>query len=128
MVVRSSVKTKTFRYDFNDQGGAIGVINTGIFMPPSATPLQQMANNISVMASGGAANIAFGYASQPEAWQFLSLFSGYDEGAFLNGLATPSFAFTSVAAGGEEIIMTIAAFALTGGSFDIAFWYNEWQR
>lgn len=71
-----SLKSKAFEYDFAVDGGAIGAINTGVYMPPNSLITRVLINVKTNFTSGGSATLAIkagaltivpatGYASLP---------------------------------------------------------------
>jgi hypothetical protein len=60
MKINSSLKTISFLYDFNKNGGAVSTIGMGIYLPKNAQPCLIQLCPVTDLTSGGAAVVSVG--------------------------------------------------------------------
>lgn len=118
----------TYRYDFDDHGGAVGAIElegSAVNGAPDAIPddaqiLSVWLEPIEDLASGGLATVALGVTGNTDAFVAATafdntLFDGPDKVTAL----TNEVPLKVNAADGVQVIATVATAALTAGSFDV---------
>ncbi len=116
----TTVKYKSFKYDFNTDGGAQGVIGMGIWLGEGEVITGARIIPLSLVDSGGAAIISVGTMSTPN----LVVSDGFDTfntgSIYTTGFFAPAAAAAAPAVSSEQFIMTIADADLISGSFSVA--------
>lgn len=135
-----SLKSLNFVYNFNASGGAISTIGMGVFLPVGAMVLGTSIWSIVDLASGGAAQVNIGRTGDPNAFVDNALngtlFTFMDYNLLTYGFlqTAPGVANPMIGPGNmtmepivtsQEVVVEIAAFALTAGSFRAAIHFME---
>lgn len=123
----ASKKEITFNYDFTRDGGAIGTIGMGVFIPANAVLNLGHAKIITTCTSGGGATISVGWTGATTILINAAAVATFTAGAVVNG-ALLSIAPVTTGAVLRELAVTIGVAALTAGRFLCTYeWvnYNE---
>jgi len=110
----TSLKPYAFTWDFNFDGGAIGAISTGLFIPAGTIiVINEISTRVSVTGAPGNA-FEIGIPGDPNALSGVQGSIPFNPvGAILNVI--PSFRQPLLFAATTEIIFTISVAPLTGG-------------
>ena len=113
-----AIKTQSFIYDFDIDGGAVGSIGTGIIIPTTATFFICVFRVLTPVTSGGAALINVGWNGQ---------LSAIAQNLGPLPLAAGSFAIpgTGAPCEGLEILFSISVAPLTAGKIIVHMPYID---
>jgi len=119
----STLKNVTFIYDFAVDGGAVGIFNTGVFVPLGCMPTFLISKSILDIVSGAgvvkigtaAANTAF----LPELGAQL-----FNDGSPEAGYRIANQINNTITAGGE-ILFELTVGVITEGAVKFALFYDE---
>lgn len=117
--------TQVATYDFAVDGGAIGKIGLSGRIPPGATITHAWYEVLTPPTSGGAATLSFGVdANDPTGLLAATAIAGFTAG--YGDLLPDNTAanFTTKTTNPRDIIMTIAAAALTDGKINVFYTYS----
>lgn len=122
-LITSSLKSKTFVYDFATDGGAQGSINMGLFIPARSVIWFGFANVITALTSGGMATIAVGFSGSTGALITATAVASWSLDAILPGVDLPATPLKLTAI--QQLQVTIATADLLTGKFEYTVVYNE---
>lgn len=113
----TSTKSVAFRYDFATDGGGVGFIPMGVYLPANSIVKNGAVLGITNVTSGtGAAQISIGWAALPLNLVGATSIASYGAGLVIGGqllsTTTPRYVSSMV-----QIGITISVENLTGGSF-----------
>lgn len=120
----TSFKNKSFIYDFAVNGGAIGSIATGIFLPPGALflPLLFMIDVLTTFTFGAGATYEIGYLGNTTYYGPATTLVSLPAAP---GASGPPFSMNYVVATKDEILFTIATNPITSGKGIFIVYYQE---
>jgi hypothetical protein len=123
--VVTSRKSVSFLYDFAVNGGAVGSINMGVFIPANAVIYGGYILCQTALTSGGSATISVGYSSAATILASNIAYTTFNSGGVVSiGVdlsANPKFLDTA-----RQLTITIGTAALTAGSLTYFCEYTEW--
>jgi len=123
--ITTSEKSQAFVYDFNTDGGGIGTINMGDFIPIGAVIWFGFIKVIVNFASGGAATIAIGFAGNTGALVNPIAYTSLVNGAIITGVNLPVAPVLMTAQ--RQLAITIAGAPVTAGELVYECRYTEWN-
>lgn len=112
-------------YDFTEDGGVIGSIDTGITIPADAIITRAWYSVLDALTSAGAATMALGFTGKTGAFKAATAFDHVDmaEG-FHEAIQDGTVAnFEEIGGTAVNVLFTIAGANLTAGAVDIIFEY-----
>jgi len=119
-------KSYAVSYDFALQGGAIGSINTGIFVPAGAHVTRAYVEKVTAFTSGGSATVALSLVSAGD----LLAAVAYNNAIFTAAIGTaiptgtPATFVKNTATTEKQITLDVATAALTAGKYTIHIEYK----
>lgn len=120
--IQSTHRTATFLWDFAEQGGAVGAIRTGIFIPNNAVINFGYAKVLTTLTSGGAATISVDLNSTGDLVAALAVAS-WTANTVIEGVDLIVAMIEATA--DREVTLTIATAALTAGKFLYTLHYDQ---
>lgn len=119
-------KSKVVTFDFSAQGGAIGSINTGLYVPANAHVTRFYVEKATAFTSGGSATVAFSMASAGD----LMAATAYSNAVFTANIGTgiptgtPATFVKNTSGTEKQITLDIATAALTAGKYNLHLEYK----
>lgn len=124
--INATFKSLSFLYDFAVDGGAVGAIGLGIFLPVGYIPISMTIVPVTNFTSGGLAVISLGTVGNPTLAFSADAYTAVNIGTYTLLTSIVPVPAMSINNPSEEMILTIGVAALTGGALKGTIFFMEY--